>query len=129
MALLADLVAVSRRVAATSARRVKVRELGEFLKSLPAADIDAAAQYLSGDIPQGRIGIGYSALKKAVRGAAAEPGLSIGEVDRRIGEIAGIQGSGSAARNMKQKPVIPPAPQVPVVRSMPKGRKPGRSSG
>jgi DNA ligase-1 len=96
--LLADLVAVSQRVAASSARRVKVRELGEFLKSLPAADIEAAAHYLSGEIPQGRVGVGYATLKKSVGTTAASPTLTLGEVDRCIAEIPAIQGSGSAAR-------------------------------
>jgi len=35
MSLLANLVRTSLRVAATSARRTKVRELGQFLQALP----------------------------------------------------------------------------------------------
>ncbi|HEX3848385.1 MAG TPA: ATP-dependent DNA ligase [Steroidobacteraceae bacterium] len=95
MTLLADLVATSRRVAATSARRAKVSELGGFLKSLAPDEIDIAAHYLSGEVPQGRIGIGYSTLRNALSAAAPEPSLSIGEVDARIGDLASMRGSGS----------------------------------
>jgi DNA ligase-1 len=94
--LLADLVATSQRVADTSARRAKIRELGEFLKSLAPGEIDIAAHYLSGEIPQGRIGIGYSTLRGAVFAVAAEASLSIGEVDRSIRDLAEMRGSGSS---------------------------------
>src|SRR5690348_17065573 len=97
MPLLADLVATSRRVAQTSARRTKVRELGELLKSLPPDEIDIAAHYLSGEVPQGRIGVGYAALRGAAAAAADRPTLTLSEVDRRIGELAAIRGGGSAA--------------------------------
>ena len=63
MTLLAHLVGASQRVSAASARTAKVRELADFLKALPPDEIETAVHYLSGDIPQGRIGIGYSALR------------------------------------------------------------------
>jgi DNA ligase-1 len=58
--LLAHLVATSQRVAATSARLAKVGELAGFLKTLPPAEVDTAVHYLSGETPQGRLGVGYS---------------------------------------------------------------------
>jgi len=57
MSLLANLVRTSLRVAATSARRTKVRELGQFLQALPRDEIETAVNYLSGEISQGKIGI------------------------------------------------------------------------
>jgi len=66
MGLLLDLVNTSQRVGATSARLAKVRELAAFLRALPPEEIETAVHYLSGEIPQGRIGIGYSVLKSAV---------------------------------------------------------------
>ena len=97
--LLAELVRASQRVGATAARRVKVQELASLLKSLTPDEIDIGVHYLSGEIPQGKIGIGYS----AVRAAAATPPrhrkqLSITEVDQRLADLAAIRGSGSAAR-------------------------------
>jgi len=99
MTLLAVLVGTSQRVGAASARRAKVRELASFLAALPPDEIDIAVHYLSGEITQGRIGIAY----KALQAAAATEGvnealLSIAEVDRSLANIAGIRGTGSAAR-------------------------------
>src|SRR2546429_549504 len=71
MTLLADLVRTSQRVGATAARLSKVRELASFLRALPPDEIETAAHYLSGEIPQGRIGIGYSTLQAAAASGAA----------------------------------------------------------
>ena len=63
MTLLTQLAAVSQRIGATAARSGKVRELAEFLRALPAEDMVIAVHYLSGELPQGRIGIGYALLQ------------------------------------------------------------------
>ncbi len=97
MSLLADLVSTSQRVAAASARRTKVRELGLFLRALPGDEIETAVNYLSGDISQGKIGIAYKALHAAAASeAASEAVVSISEVDRSLATIAAIRGTGSA---------------------------------
>src|SRR5258708_4387099 len=80
MTLLADLVATSRRVGATAARLVKVRELATFLRTLQPDEIDTAVHYLSGDMTQGRVGLGYATLQPAAaQSAATHATLSIGE--------------------------------------------------
>ncbi len=85
MTLFADLVRASQRVAATAARRAKVRELASLLKSLAADEIDTGVHYLSGDTPQGKIGVGYAAVRAAASAPAADAEtLSIGEVDRLL---------------------------------------------
>lgn len=99
MTLLASLVGVSQRVGAASARLAKVRELAAFLSALPPDEIETAAHYLSGEIRQGRIGIGYSILQAAASNPAATAGtLSIAELDRSLTVIAATRGAGSAAR-------------------------------
>jgi len=99
MTLLAQLVGTSQRVVATTARLGKVRELASFLRLLPGEEIDIAVHYLSGQLPQGRIGIGYSALRAAAANSgASEATLSIAEVDRELEAIAADHGAGSAAR-------------------------------
>jgi DNA ligase-1 len=86
-------------VAANAARVAKVRELASLLRNLAADEIEIAVPYLSGLIPQGRIGLKGRALSGAAAHAAAfAPILSIAEVDRRVGVIAAIRGGGSAAR-------------------------------
>ena len=55
--------------------------------------------YLSGELPQGKIGIGYKALQTAAATqAASEETLSITEVDRALTVVSEIRGTGSAAR-------------------------------
>lgn len=100
MTLLAQLVSVSERVAATPARLAKVRALADFLSSLPRGDIEAAVLYLSGETPQGRIGIGFAALKSAAAAtrAASDETLTLAEVDGALASLAGLRGTGSAAR-------------------------------
>jgi DNA ligase-1 len=97
--LLVELVQASERVGATASRRLKVSELASLLKSLAAGEIDIGVHYLSGEIPQGKIGIGYAAVRAAAATpAAASSELSIADVDRRLSELGGIRGGGSAAR-------------------------------
>ena len=112
MTLLAHLVGVSERVAATPARLSKVRALADFLSTLPPEDIDTAVLYLSGDTPQGRIGIGYASLKAAAATAAATVGtLTIGEVDSALASLATLRGPGSAAgRDQAPAPYSPGPP-------------------
>ena len=99
MTLLGSLVGASERVGATASRVAKVRELAAFLRTVPADEIEAAVAYLSGEIPQGRIGIGYSMLQAAAAQSAAQSEtLSIAEVDRWLAMAADIRGAGSAAR-------------------------------
>jgi len=97
--LLAELVQASQRVGATAARRVKVSELAALLKLLTPDELDIGVHYLSGEIPQGKIGIGYAAVRATAATPAAEAAtLSISEVDGKLSALAGMRGSGSAAR-------------------------------
>ena len=99
MTPLANLVGASERVGATASRLAKVRELASYLGTVPADEIEAAVAYLSGETPQGRIGLGYSMLQAAAAQSAAKSAtLSIAEVDRWLTMVADIRGGGSAAR-------------------------------
>jgi DNA ligase-1 len=100
MSLFANLVAVSQRVGATSARLAKVRELAACLRDVEPSEIDTAVHYLSGDIPQGRFGIGYATLRRASEqsGVASASTLTIGDVDRSLADVAALRGSGSATK-------------------------------
>ncbi len=102
MTSLATLVGTSQRVGAASARLTKVRELSAFLKTLASDEIETAVRYLSGELPQGRIGVSYKALRAAAQTVTADqPALSLAEVNRSLAAIAEIRGSGSAARRIQ----------------------------
>jgi DNA ligase 1 len=99
---LAELARTSLRVGTTAARKAKVRELAALLGALTPEEIDIGVHYLSGEIPQGKIGVGFSAVRAAASAQASdEETLSIGEVDQRLTELAAMRGSGSAARRTR----------------------------
>ena len=98
MTLLATVVAASRQVAAASARSAKTRLLADCLRALDAGELEIAVLYLSGEIRQGRIGIGPSTLRASVPEAAGDPGLELTEVDGLLSALAAIRGSGSGAK-------------------------------
>ena len=99
MTLFGELVQASQRVGAAAARRVKVSELAAFLKILAPGEIDIGVHYLSGELPQGKIGIGYAAVRAAASVAAAQSAaLSIAGLDDKLSELSAIRGEGSAAR-------------------------------
>src|SRR3954466_5372227 len=99
MTLLANLVATSQRVGATSGRLAKIRELAAFLRALAPQEIETGAHYLSGEIQQGRIGIGYASLSTAAGSTPADHALlELAEVDSALTELAAVRGTGSTAK-------------------------------
>jgi DNA ligase-1 len=98
MTLLASVVATSRQVAATPARTAKIRLLTGCLATLDADELEIAAAYLSGEIRQGRIGIGPATLAACAHDAAPAPRLQVAETDGLLDELATLRGTGSGAR-------------------------------
>jgi DNA ligase 1 len=97
--LLAQLVAVSQRVSAAAKRLSKIQELAAYLKELPTEDLSIGVNYLSGNTPQGRIGIGHALLQPASElPPAHSSALSLKDVDHAISEIAEVRGGGAGKR-------------------------------
>lgn len=98
MSQLAALVETSRRVADTASRLGKTEALAERIRALDPDEIDLGIAFLSGELPRGRKGIGYAALRAALPPTgAATPSLSLKEVDAAIAAVGETKGSGSAA--------------------------------
>jgi DNA ligase-1 len=97
---LVDLVQTSLRVGQTRSRLEKVALLADFVRRLVGSpELVVAVAYLGGDLPQGRIGVGYALLGRLRdAGAAAEATLSLAEVDRVLSAIQAEAGGGSARR-------------------------------
>ncbi len=93
--LLATLVDTSRRIANTTKRLEKAELLTALLRQLHPEEIEIAVAFLSGAARQGRIGIGYAALRDSATSANENPSLQILEVDRALDDLAAVQGSGS----------------------------------
>ncbi|HEX2178030.1 MAG TPA: ATP-dependent DNA ligase [Actinomycetota bacterium] len=97
MTLLSEVVAASEEVSRTSSRSRKNAILAELLRRLEPEEIEVAVGFLTGAPRQGRIGVGWSTAYGVKRGAAAEPSLTLGDVDRAITEIQRVTGGGSSA--------------------------------
>ena len=97
MSQLALLSSVSRRVSETSSRIAKVRTLAECLRQLAEDEVEVAALYLSGELPQGKVGIGLAALRIASQAPPSEISqLNIRAVDLELNRYASIKGAGAA---------------------------------
>jgi DNA ligase-1 len=103
MSLLADLVAVSRRVGETASRKAKIGAIAQWLRTLPVNEIGLGVAYLSGETRQGRSGIGYALIRDASESPRSDtPRLSLADVDAALEEIAGMQGAGSLSRRARR---------------------------
>ncbi len=94
--LLAEIAEVSRAVAATSARLAKIGALAAALREAGPAEVPIAVAYLSGELPQRQVGIGWAALRDGFA-AAASPTLTLSQVDASLSAIGAVAGKGSAA--------------------------------
>lgn len=94
----ATLVETSVTVAATSARTAKRDALADLLRHLEPREIPPAVGMLTGEIRQGRIGVGWATVRSLDRTAALSPTLDVLEVDRLLSDVAAAVGPGSVAR-------------------------------
>ncbi|MEA2323496.1 MAG: ligase 1 [Solirubrobacteraceae bacterium] len=98
--LLRELVETSAAVAATPGRRGKVELLAERLRRADAGEAAAAVAFLSGELRQRQIGVGWAALRDAPVGPAGPP-LGVGEVDETFARIGARAGPGSQAERRR----------------------------
>ena len=94
--LLAELTATSEAVRATRARNEKIDRLAETLRRTEPGEVAIAVAYLSGELRQRQIGVGYRSLRD-LPAPAVEAGLSLAEVDAACEAIGAMAGPGSQA--------------------------------
>ncbi len=92
-----DLAATSAAVAATSSRLAKIELLADALRRLAPDEIEAGAAYLSGELRQRQIGVGWATVRDTPP-PAAEPTVSVAAVDAALAEIGAQAGPGSQGR-------------------------------
>ncbi len=107
LVLLTDLVRTSAAVARTPSRSAKIAEIARLLSLVPPAEVSVAVAFLSGELTQRQIGVGYAALSdllgpgSAAAGelaaGAAEPVLTLPETDQILAAIGALSGPGSQA--------------------------------
>src|SRR4029453_4743721 len=81
---LSALTALVERVRATSKKNEKVGLIGDVLRQARGREAELLAMYLTGALPQGRIGLGWSTIHAALEGAPPPGGepLALIDVDR-----------------------------------------------
>lgn len=94
MTSLAILAAASAEVAELSARSAKTRRIAEVLRDADPSDVPTVVAWLSGELLQRRIGVGWAALS-AVPPAATESSLDVATINRAFVEMAEVSGAGS----------------------------------
>lgn len=100
--LLDDLVTASARAADTGSRNDKVALLADVLRRASPEEAPIVVSWLSGGLPQGRIGLGPAAVREAsAAGASSSPGLSLLDVDAAFGRMAGLEGVGSTTERVR----------------------------
>ncbi|OBB59260.1 ATP-dependent DNA ligase [Mycobacterium sp. 852013-51886_SCH5428379] len=98
--LLMDVAGASIDVGAVSSRLAKVARIAELLtvaRQDGADTVEIVVSWLSGELPQRQIGVGWAALK-SLPPPADQPTLSVADVHARFTEIGAVAGRGSQAR-------------------------------
>jgi DNA ligase-1 len=98
---LIDVADVSAEVGATSARLAKIARIADLLGRAgiegDAKLVAVVVAWLSGELPQRQIGVGWAALRSLPPPADA-PSLTVVQVDAAFSEIGQVAGKGSQAR-------------------------------
>ena len=99
---LARLVEQVDRVRATPKKTEKVGLLADLLRQTEGRETELVALYLTGTLPQGRIGVGWRMIQSALTDEprAGEP-LALLDVDRVMDAVAADEGAGSAGRKVQ----------------------------
>ena len=99
--LLVRIAETSADVAATSSRLAKVKRIAECLAEASPEEVSVAVAYLSGELPQGTVGVGWSALRD-LPSPAETPSLTVLEVDAAVSRLQAITGKGSQAARREE---------------------------
>lgn len=96
--LLDHVVAASADVTATPSRLAKVARIAELLTGVGDPRLVAVVvSWLSGELPQRQIGVGWAALR-SLPGPAEQPSLTVSAVDATFTDIGAVAGKGSQAQ-------------------------------
>lgn len=103
--LLQEIARTSAAVADSSSRLAKIGRLADLLRRLAPEEVNIAIPFLSGELRQGRIGLGPATIWSAKPSSGAEAStLSLAEVDEifaRIGSTSGAGATGARQRLLR----------------------------
>jgi len=106
--LLDRVVRASAAVAGSPGRLAKIAEIAALLRDVPPGEIPAAVAFLSGELTQRQIGVGYAAVADLLGPGGRAPGvaltppaqpvLTLTQADTALGAIGAQSGPGSQAQ-------------------------------
>jgi DNA ligase-1 len=95
--LLDELVKTTDKVASTRSRLAKVEALADLLRRLEPGEVATAVGLLTAKPRQGRVGVGWRGMSAAMGEPAADPRLSVADLDAALDRLLATGGAGSAA--------------------------------
>ncbi|MDQ6672370.1 MAG: ATP-dependent DNA ligase [Chloroflexota bacterium] len=101
MTLLAQIVETSVAIAATAARGDKIARLATLLRGLAPAEAAIGVAFLSSQLRQRQIGVGYATMRD-LPSPAPQASLSLLEVDAALETIGQLAGRDSQAERRRQ---------------------------
>ena len=96
--LLMDVVETSKDVAAESGRKAKSARIAELLTEAGPDIARLVVGFLTGELQQGRVGVGFAAVRDLPAGDAVEPTVTVLDVDSMVDELQRTTGAGSKAK-------------------------------
>ncbi len=100
--LLDEIARASAVVAETPSRLAKIERLAACLRRLRLEEVPVAVACLSGELPQGTVGIGWASLRELPPTAQPPPNLELLEVDAALERLAATTGPGSQAARRRE---------------------------
>ena len=96
--LLSEVAATSAAVTSTASRSAKVAALADLLRRLDPDEVAVVVAALTGEVRQGRIGVGWATVAGLEVPPADAATLGVAALDRALDELAATAGAGSSAR-------------------------------
>lgn len=99
--MLREIAGTSGAVAALPGRRAKIEQISALLRRASPGEIPVVVAFLSGELRQRQIGVGYAALTDLLREESPDAGggapLTVAETDAAFAAIGAASGPGSQA--------------------------------
>ena len=100
--LLRELVQTSEAVAATSGRTAKITEIAGLLRRAGPGEVLVVVAFLSGELRQRQIGVGYASLGELLRlEPSGEGALTVAETDAVFEAVGQVGGAGAQAERRR----------------------------
>ncbi len=100
--LLRELVQTSEAVAATSGRTAKITEIAGLLRRAGPGEVLVVVAFLSGELRQRQIGVGYASLGELLRlEPSGEGALTVAETDAVFEAVGEVGGAGAQAERRR----------------------------